>query len=58
MRVMNEQLLKQFKGAVKAFAEGIVGGNIISNVQEIQRLLVQYKLNGTAIIDAYTIPAK
>lgn len=58
MRVMTEHLLDHFKGAVKAFAEGVVRGDTICDTQEIQKLLVQYRLNGKAIVDTYTIPAK
>lgn len=59
MRVMTEQLLNQFKIAVKSFAEGVVQNDIIvGDIQKIQQLLIQYKLNGKSIIDNYTVPVR
>lgn len=58
IRVMNEELLEKFKSAVKAFAESVVHNDVVSSTQEIQKLLMQYKLNGKAIVDTYTISAK
>lgn len=59
MRIMTEDLLNQFKRAIKAFAEGMVGSDrIVGDIPEIQKLLNQYRLNGKAIIDSYTVPPK
>lgn len=58
MRIMNEEKLEQFKEAIRKFAEGIVSGQGDGSTKEIQRLLINYKLNGKAIIDKYTIPGK
>ncbi len=56
MRVMTEQLLEQFKVAVKAFTEGVVQSSTTTgNAQEIQKLLSHYNLNGKAIINKYTV---
>lgn len=59
MRVMTTPLLEQFKIAVKSFAEGIAHSDIVTgNVAEIQKLLIQHRLNGKAIVDAYTKAAR
>lgn len=57
MRVMTEQLLSQFKKAIRAFAEAVANSDA-TNAMEIQKLLTQYKLNGKAIVESYTISAK
>lgn len=58
MRVMTEHLLEQLKKAVQAFAQGVASDISAGNSQKLQKLLVQYKLNGKAIIDNYTVSAK
>ncbi len=56
MRIMTEELLEEFKATVKSFAKSIASDkNIAKDADEIQKLLIHYKLNGEAIVDAYTI---
>lgn len=59
MRIMTEERLEQFKVAVRSFAKSIANDeNIAKDAKEVQKLLRQYKLDGKAIIDAYTIRTK
>ncbi len=59
MRIMTEQTLEKFKCAVKSFVQNVASDeSIAKNAREIQKLLIQYKLDGDSIIEAYTIQAK
>lgn len=59
MRVMTEQLLENFKAAVRSFAKNIVSDKkIAGDSDKLQKLLIHYKLNGEALLSAYTIKAR
>ncbi len=59
MRIMTEERLEQFKVAVRSFDKSIANDeNTAKDAKEVQKLLRQYKLDGKAIIDAYTIRTK
>ena len=56
MRIITEAQLERFKQAVRAFAESVASNeNIARDAKEVQKLLRQYKLEGKAIISAYTM---
>lgn len=57
MRIMTEELLNNFKIAIRSFAQCISQDfTVCSNVHEIQRLINYYRLNGKEIINNYTLP--
>lgn len=59
MRIMTAELLEEFKTAVRSFAQNIVSDKkVIDDSNELQKLLVHYKLTGEAIIDSYTISTR
>lgn len=59
IRIVAEEQLMQFKYAIRSFAESIANNEYIAkDAKEVQKLLKQYKLDGKAIIDAYTIRVK
>lgn len=56
IRIMTEDLLEQFKDAVRSFTRNIANDKkMVNNVDELQKLLIHHKLNGESIVDTYTI---
>ena len=59
MRVMTEELLEEFKTAVRSLAKSIASDQrIATDANELQKLLLHYKLNGEAIVEAFTLSAR
>ena len=59
MRIMTESSLNDFKRAVKSFAEEVSHLSDIGNKAfNVQKLLLQHRLDGKSVVDAFTAPAK
>lgn len=54
MRIMTPKLLDNFCNSVRKFSEAVVKKDVIADIEEIDKLLKQFNLNGEQIIKNYT----
>lgn len=58
MRVIDPSCLEKLRKNLRDFASQIVDPNIGANIGEVEKRLVQFQLNGDAMVDAFTTPPK
>ena len=58
MRVIGSRQLDKLRKNIREFAKQMVDANVSRNSTEVAKRLAQFELNGDAIVNAFSVPAK